>query len=309
MITKDRPTPGGGVALYLKNHLNIVQPKITVPYDLECTWTLIKGNFAFNIKMLAVCAIYYPPRAPYHDELLDHLVTSVDVLKAQYDDLRIILMGDVNRLNIEDLCLDLGLRNLVTEPTHEGSILDVILTDAQPYTTASTTITPPIGLSRHHCVLSRPVPPAPPTYVTRVIRPFRDSYVRHFGQWVTEQDWHTILTEDDPNDAVMRFEGMIRTRYEEYFPAKRVKVRANNKPWLTPHIRRLMALRRRAWNRGNIPQWRALYRRTRRDIKDAKRNLARNIERFDVNSSRFANSVKNVMGLKRPPLNSSHLRT
>ena len=113
LFNKDRIGRAGGVALYVESNLSIISCNITVPDDLEYVWLLIKGNYAYNIKYLLLCSVYYPPEAPHHDELYDHLTATVDSIRSQYDDVLVALIGDLNRFDKENLCTDLGLINVV----------------------------------------------------------------------------------------------------------------------------------------------------------------------------------------------------
>ncbi|KAK8372162.1 hypothetical protein O3P69_014951, partial [Scylla paramamosain] len=119
------------------------------------------------------------------------------------------------------------------------------------YTTSS--VHPPIGLSRHLCVLCQPeAPPAPPPYTVRVYRPFLDSSVRSFGQWITAEDWSAVLSVQDVDEAADLLEGMVRQQYEVHFPEQQQRMRRENKPWITARILRLMDQRRRAYSRGRM---------------------------------------------------------
>ena len=85
LIHKDREDRrAGGVALYLRSNMPIRNANISVPTDLECVWVLVRGNFGYNIKIIAVCSVYYPPYAPHHDELMEHLISSVDTLRTNF---------------------------------------------------------------------------------------------------------------------------------------------------------------------------------------------------------------------------------
>ena len=87
--------------LYISDDLIFKPCDIKVPDELECVWGVVDGNFLFNVKKLAVCSVYYPPRADHHDALIEHLISTCDALRTQYNDLRIVIMGDLNGLNIE----------------------------------------------------------------------------------------------------------------------------------------------------------------------------------------------------------------
>ena len=63
-----------------------------------------------------------------------------------------------------------------------------------------------------------------------------------------------------------------------------------------------MAQRRREWCRSNLGAWRALYVRIRQEIRDAKRDVARNVEQHDTASVQFAKGIKSVMGFDKKGL-------
>ena len=59
-------------------------------------------------------------------------------------------------------------------------------------------------------------------------------------------------------------------------------MRTENKPWITARILKLMDDRRRAWDRGQMDQWRHLYYKVKREIKQAKICTAQKIEENNV---------------------------
>ena len=229
-----------------------------MPNNIECLWVVIEQKFFHHIKRLCVCCVYQTPAAASHDELVEHLITTTDTLHSNYTDMCTVIMGDCNNLDVANIMSNLGLRCVVNQPTHVNSTIDLILTVAEFY--MSSDVHPPIGLSRHLCVLSQPeVPPPPPPYTVRVYRPFLDSSIRSFGQWITAEDWSAVLSPENVNEAANMFEGTVKQPYEASFPEQRQRMRRENKPWITARILRFMDQRRRAYHRGRMDQWRQLY--------------------------------------------------
>ncbi|XP_042892195.1 uncharacterized protein LOC122266485 [Penaeus japonicus] len=301
LLHKDRETRGGGVALYLRNELNIRNINIGVPDNLECVWAMIEQNFSRHVKKLLVCCLYLPPGAPSHDELLEHLVTTVDAVRSTYSDARVVILGDCNDLDVNHLTTLLGLRCIVTTPTHGNSTIDLILTDAEFYTNSETE--PPIGLSHHLCVVSRPdVHPALPAYNVRTFRPFLDSSIRQFGQWITREEWGDVLATRDADEAADTMERALLERYEACFPERRQRMRTESKPWITARILRLMDARRRAYDRGHMSRWRELYHQVKREIKNAKRQVGFHIQQNDISSPKFSMNIKSIFGGRKKPL-------
>ncbi|XP_063611106.1 uncharacterized protein LOC134784854 [Penaeus indicus] len=280
LIHQDRETRGRGVALYVKYELALRNTNIVVPDNLECVWTMIEQNFPYHVKKLFVCCLYHPPNAPSHDELREHLVTTVDAVRSTYSDTRIVIPGDCNDLDVNYLTTQLRLRCIVTTPTHGNSTIDLILTDAEFYINSETQ--PPIGLSRHLCV------------------------------WITHEEWRDVLATSDADEAADTMERVLLERYEACFPERRQRMRKENKPWITARILRLMDARRRAYDRGNLDRWRELYRQIKCEIKNTKRQVGLNIQQKDISSPKFSMNVKGILGGQKKPLKIpvlSHLTT
>ena len=131
-------------------------------------------------------------------------------------------------------------------------------------------------------MLTRVTPPPPPAYVVLEYRPLRDSSIREFGQWVTGEGWETITRLDDADEAAAALEDLLRTRFEQFIPIKRTRVRALNKPWITPNIVALMKRRRQAWHRGRVDRWRDLHHDIKLAIRDAKRDAAQSTRKTQL---------------------------
>ncbi|KAF2356977.1 Vacuolar protein sorting-associated protein Ist1 [Trinorchestia longiramus] len=154
---------GGGVAVYVKTRIttallpseNVVDvqphvPDVKVPHELECLWICVGGN-------TFVCGVYHAPSAPTGKLLLDHIVNTILDLRRRHgsDTIRIIVAGDFNHLACDRLNAALGVRNLVQEPTHLNSTIDLILTDTPEHYNAPILL-PPLHHSKHNCVMLCP---------------------------------------------------------------------------------------------------------------------------------------------------------
>ena len=60
---------------------------------------------------------------------MNYISNGIDEIKLERPHSRTIVCGDFNKLNIYDLMLNHNLRNIVTDPTRNDSILDLILID------------------------------------------------------------------------------------------------------------------------------------------------------------------------------------
>ncbi|XP_050736318.1 IST1 homolog isoform X3 [Eriocheir sinensis] len=146
----DREGRGGGVAVYARESLQPQEVKLKAPPELECVWVAVDGG-------AVVCGLYHAPRAPTGPALMDQIVNSVVDIRTRNPSAVFAVAGDFNNLPYGRLCACLGLTNLVQEPTHLNSIIDLVLTDA-PNAFERPSLLPPIGRSKHSCVLVTPMP-------------------------------------------------------------------------------------------------------------------------------------------------------
>lgn len=148
MFNDDREGRGGGVAVYVLECLHPHEVKLDAPPELECVWVEVD-------RKLVICGLYHPPRAATGPLLMDQIVNAVLDIRSFRPDIAIAVAGDFNNLHQGRLCAGLEMTNLVQEPTHMNSIIDLVLTD-HPECYKKPILLPPIGQSRHHCVLVLP---------------------------------------------------------------------------------------------------------------------------------------------------------
>ena len=202
-ISTPRPTGWGGAAIIANQETFLIEKlHIHNPNSLEIVWGLLKPkNENAKYKKIIVCSFYSPPRSKKKQKLLDHIITTLQMLSTQYPSSPIILGADKNDLDIRPiLSCGLRLRQIVDQNTRGGKILDIIITN-MPQSYNTPVIVPPVpcddpssGVPSDHAV---PVcyphtdTKKPPARNYRVItyRPLPDTSVAQFGQWITAQDF------------------------------------------------------------------------------------------------------------------------
>eukprot|EP00057_Strongylocentrotus_purpuratus_P017941 XP_011672415.1 PREDICTED: uncharacterized protein LOC100890267 [Strongylocentrotus purpuratus] len=184
---------GGGVALYIRDDINCYEVfRNVTPPHLEALWVRLKSSRTVQLANdIYVGVIYSPPRSPSRGEMSDYIIAAVDNIRLQSDSATIVIMGDFNDLATDDIEHQTLLSQVVTEPTRGTATLDKILTDmADVYN--DPVISAPISSSDHCVITYRPLSEVPPRKSFNIsFRPFRDSSVRAFGQWITLMDWST----------------------------------------------------------------------------------------------------------------------
>ena len=164
LLRNDRPTPSGGVLLYLNNKLQFSSIDNAVLSLLDTLWCKIRLQ---NGKYGMFAVIYRSPSScdQYDIELLHALRTSLT-----YRFNNVFIMGDFNAPGLFNypsghqftssffnLIVTTPIYNHVTEPTrHRGadrpSILDLILTN-EKLMVENVTHAPPLGRSDHDVLL------------------------------------------------------------------------------------------------------------------------------------------------------------
>jgi len=140
---KDRKIGGGGVMIAIKNSIpSAVLNDLDVPCEMLWAELHLVGNKTVNIGTL-----YRPPNSD--GQVLDMLSESLNMCREKYPRRNIILSGDMNLGGINwptssvipgsanvnhcrrliDVTDDCGLQQMVSEPTHDNSLLDLFFTN------------------------------------------------------------------------------------------------------------------------------------------------------------------------------------
>ena len=266
-----RKRKGGKPAIFLREkdyHIKELCPEvITVPIDVEVVWVLLtpkNRNVYSRIKNIVVASVYYSSTQTRKTEFLDHIAEAYSILCSKYgSDLKFIIAGDVNKLNIKPILnLSPDLKQVVKVFTRRNpeAILDVIITNLHNFFQPPRTLEPldndmdSAGKpSDHLVVIMEPLSNENPTQVKRYkcikYRPFPESAIREMGQWVQAQTWQEIYQLNDVNLKAEKFEKMIMEKVEVFFPEKTVKLSENDKPWVDSKLIQLDRQQKREYNK------------------------------------------------------------
>ncbi len=265
---------GGGVAVYVRDEVPAYAIDVPVPEELECTWVNVRPRrLPRGISSIAICAVYIVRDSPFQDLLRSHLLQSVDYLRTKYPEIGFVILGDFNRMNIQRIVNGNDLNQIIYFPTRGNATLDLVLTNHKLKSHYRKPIPlSPIGYSDHLSILWEPcvVKSLKNQKEVRITRPFRESGVRAFGQWVQNQDWLEILQTDGTQEKTDKFYQMLDLAIDDCFPLVKTKSYSNDKPWLTDRIKNLIIERQAAFSSNNLVLWRKLRNQVKREIKNAK---------------------------------------
>ena len=96
--------------------VNLYDADIIVPEDIEAVWSIftpVVGCTKYlKVKRIAVGSIYVSPRSQHKLETIEHIIETIHVLRAKFDnEINFFFGGDLNRLDITDILDSYGASN------------------------------------------------------------------------------------------------------------------------------------------------------------------------------------------------------
>ena len=246
---KSRPNQrGGGVAFYIASHLSACQPNLqTLSDNLETIWVILKPRYIpRHTSVIACCVVYLPPPvdAQLSHNLIDYLLQCTDEIRQKYPDAKFIILGDFNLANLTRLTQQLGVKQLVKQPTRDKSTLDLIFSDISRDDYNQPMILPPLASSDHAIVLWKPNEENRNFKSEKLrSRPLPHSKLVQLGQRLTSINWTRFLQTDDVEFASESFSEFLHQNLDAVAPVKTLIRRTNDKPWYSPQLRQLKVKR------------------------------------------------------------------
>ena len=255
-LSKSRPSSkkGGGAAIVINvEKFSIERLDIVIPSNLEVIWGLLKpkSDMPCRFKKIITCCFYSPPKSRKNNKLVDHLVGTLHSLSTKYPGCGIVMGADKNSMNIAPLLnCGLRLRQLVDQPTINGKILDILITNLSGFYN-SPIIAPPIqpddpekGKPSDHSVpvcsphTDRYNPPRR-TWKLHTYRPLPDSRLRDFGQWLTKHEWAQLSSDLSATEQTSLFENILKDNLDRICPQKTVKIGSQDKAWINTELKKI----------------------------------------------------------------------
>ena len=205
-----------------------------------------------KVKRIAVGSIYVSPRSQFKPETIDHIIETIHLLRAKFDnEVHFCIGGDFNRLNISDIleCYG-GLRQIVSVSTRKSATLEIVLTDLHSFFHPPTTL-PPLQVDKdkkgkdsdHGIVVLAPKSNAQ-YKVDRVkktikTRPIQDSQLSKFENDLAQFPWENVFEGRHPDEQVRIFHNFLRSQLEHYFPEKTTQISNLDRKWFSPALKQL----------------------------------------------------------------------
>ena len=235
---------------------------VSIPRSVEVVYGLLRPKQqSAQLREIIAVAFYSPPKSRKKTQLLDHIVATCQSLLTKYPQAGIVIGGDRNEMSISPLITGLPkLKQLVTKPTCNGKVLDVLLTNLHEFYSVPEVV-PPVPAdnplqgkpSDHSVPVARPHTSAGGNisndYKTRITRPMPDSGIRQFGQWIVKEEWDCVDKTSSPDVQAYALQKLLELKLDEYFPTKSVRLSNKDKIWMDFELKKLDRAKKREWNK------------------------------------------------------------
>ncbi|KAI8484513.1 hypothetical protein Bbelb_377840 [Branchiostoma belcheri] len=221
--------------------------------------------------------VYHPPcknNKQGVNEMITHLVTTVDSIHNHQPQAGILICGDLNGLPLRRLqAAHPTLRQVVKQPTRGSAILDVVITNiSQHYCTPR--VIPPVGSSDHSCVVLQPEKPLQlqsKHTVKCLHRVVTNTRKVDFALALARTEWTAVTDAPSVERKASTFYSIISALIDRHFPVRVKTVPKNNKPWMTDRVKRAIVQRQTEFQRhGKSPTWKRLRNKVKTVIRQAK---------------------------------------
>ena len=294
LFRKDRTRYGGGVAIYVRATLSAVRRHDLEIDNIELIWIEFKTEKKSNL----VGCCYRPPgqSLAQSNSFLSSFENSLELsLDSQPNSLTI--MGDFNDRcttwnslhssselgnRLHSLLLNLNLFQLIKEPTRELNLLDLLITDSPIHFYDSGTL-PPLPGCDHNIIFGK----YRYTYTTSS-RYSRKIWKYDLGNYTEMNNDLKIrlsnIQYSDINKSTIELSNNILKSMENYVPYRNVHINQKNKPWFTPHVKKLykkcykyFRLKNRINNDINIDNYKQARHEAKAAFRLARKNYYKNI--------------------------------
>ena len=269
----------------------VEQVHVQTGEGIETVWAMLTprklDHKLQNIKRICVSSIYIAPRSKFKSETMDHIIQSIHIIRARYDNnVSFLLGGDVNRTDYTDVLDSYGaLKQCVTVGTRNQATLEIILSDLINLYHPPTVLSPlqvdegKTGKdSDHNIVIFAPRSDAN-FRVTRQkkkikTRPIPDSLIPSFARQIQSHAWEEVLNEKDIDTKVYNFHKTLLMFCDNFFPEKKITISNLDKKWITLELKTLSRkIKGEFFRNRKSPKWKKLKKEFKKKKKKAIRNF------------------------------------
>ncbi len=231
---------GGGLILYYADCYELCNTSSICSNSLETLWATLKLPKARPIEL---CGFYRPPDAKYDQSLteFENQCTARE-LSLSHD---IVFLGDCNidymsrstaKTRLVNFLKSMNLDQVIKHPTritnNSATCIDHIFVNNHALFAHRGTLSP--GLSNHDLTfIVRKRAKNRKAKVTIRIRCYRHFDQDSFSRDINQTDWSVVTTATDLDTAASCFNIIFGALVDKHMPWKKIRVRANNAPWIS----------------------------------------------------------------------------
>lgn len=261
LFRNDRDRHGGGVAIYVQNHLPSKVCREFMCSNVEALWVQIHLP---HLKPVLVGCCYRPPSAnsQYFNDMCDMIDMVADSKTEIY------LLCDMNidwldtncsvKKKLSSLANACNLTQIVTAPTRvvtnsvghtSSTCIDHMYTSCPEL--CSKPISIPVGFSDHNIIATArkfKVPKSGPKVIYK--RSYKGFIEDRFLADVGRIDWKGVYAAEDPDISLKEFMNVFMNIVNLHTPMKKFTVKSKSAPWIDEEIKGLMSERdeaKRVW--------------------------------------------------------------
>ena len=251
--TRTLSVTGGGVAIaFCEENFQVENAAIDTPEGIEAVWLILtpKNKEIETVKKILVGGIYISPRSLFKQQTIDHIIETMFCVQSRYEfQVRFLISGDFNRVNIDDILESNGALNQVCSvATRQSSTLELVITDMATMFHPPTTLAP---LNQDENSKGKPadhnvIIVAPRTDITFNIkrhkkkvhvRPQPESKKSEYMRDMGSQAWPGVFLCEDGNTKVDNFHKNLIDTLNKHLQIKTVNMTSLDKPWFTPALK------------------------------------------------------------------------
>ena len=196
----------GGVAIYVRVNLKVLDVHHSRLYELICLTLLLPSGHC-----MLICGLYNPPKHKYRDaDLMNYLISFVDLVLDKHPDMVIVCGGNVNQLDTHELKALSGWDVLVNFPTRGNAGLNNCLTN-RPDLFGNTYPLQMLIKTDHEGFVLPAGTKLKPMRRKVLVRDCREHRKQSFYLALAAQDWQEVVTADNVDVAVRIMEDKICT--------------------------------------------------------------------------------------------------
>ena len=257
----------GGVCMFIKD--SIISQELTdlQSDDHEVLWLNVRPRrLPRGFSSIIIGVVYHPPGAD-NESMRDYIRDCLTKIEASHPNCGIIIAGYFNKLDAKSTMRLFQLKHLIKFPTRGANTFFTNLSDFY----ANVKRLPPFGLSDHLTIVMPPkVREKCGKLKSKVIkiRDKRPSKKSSVGRYLSNIPWANLLSDDKScEEKLALFTDIIDLGLNILMPKKSVRVYPTDRPWINAEIKSLIQKRQKAFNSGNLIDFKKLRNKVNRERK------------------------------------------